>query len=162
MSNEQQERPAPSQTPHLVTIVASRYNERYTNALVENCTDELSRILPNAKVRVIRVPGAFEIPVTVKTVCERSSGEAPAVVIALGVIIQGRTDHAELVGTAVTTALMDISLSSSIPVIHEVLLLDNEEQAEERCILPGINRGREAAGTATAMAELFSTRFKDL
>lgn len=162
MSNEQQERPAPSQTPHLVTIVASRYNERYSNALVDNCTDELSRLLPNARIQVIRVPGAFEIPVTVKAISKGAGGETPSVIIALGVIIQGSTEHAGLVGTAVTNALMNISLSSAIPVIHEVLLLDNEDQAEERCILPGINRGREAAGTAAAMADLFNTRFKAL
>lgn len=163
MSNEQQERPGISTAPHLVTIVASCYNERYTNALVENCVAELAEILPQGKVQIVRVPGAFEIPVTVKSIAVGAGDVAvPSVIIALGVIIQGRTEHANLVGTSVTDALMNIALSARIPVIHEVLLLDDEEQAEERCIKERKNRGREAACSAVKMADLFASQFTSL
>lgn len=147
-------------TPHHIVIVASRYNERYTNALVDHCVDELNNILPNGKTEIIRVPGAFEIPVAVQAIAKaKGSRPVPSAIIALGVIIQGSTDHADLVGTSVTTALMNTALETSIPVIHEVLLLESEQQAEDRCISLGKNRGREAAGTAVSMAELFISRF---
>lgn len=163
MSNEIQARPASSSTSHTITIVASRYNERFTDALVKNCVDELNILLPNAKLQTIRVPGAFEIPVTVKAVARGAGDMAiPSVIIALGVIIQGATEHAGLVGSSVTTALMDIALDCNIPVIHEVLLLDDDEQAEQRCLKPQKNRGREAAGAAVAMAELFAEQFTSI
>lgn len=163
MSDEIQNKQAPSVAPHLITIVASRYNERFTNALVQNCTDELARLLPNGKVQVLRVPGAFEIPVTVKCLARGAGDKAiPSAIIALGVIIQGSTEHANLVGKSVTSALMNVSTSACIPVIHEVLLLDNEDQAEERCIKDAKNRGREAANSAVAMADLFAAQFNSI
>lgn len=163
MSSETPSSPAISDTAYAVTIVASRYNERFTDALVDNCVDELAFLLPNAKVDVVRVPGAFEIPVTVEAVVSGAGDmPVPSVIVALGVIIQGDTEHAALVGKSVTHALMDIAVSSGIPVIHEVLLLDDEKQAEARCLQPEKNRGREAAGAAAAMAELFDSRFKSI
>lgn len=160
MSSETPSRPLPFDVAAQVTIVASRYNERYTNALVDNCLAELKEVLPLAKVTVVRVPGAFEVPVTVKAVATQVS-PAPVVIIALGVIIQGSTEHASLVGTSVTEALLDIAVDTGIPVVHEVLLLDDEAQAEARCIGDKLNRGREAARCAAGMAELFLTRFSN-
>ena len=75
---------------------------------------------------------------------------------ALGVIIKGETDHADLVGSSVTTSLQNLALANNIPIIHEVLLTENREQAVERC--QGTkNRGLEAAKAAVTMAELFSS-----
>ncbi len=158
MSHAIPERPAASATAAKITIVASRYNELYTNALVDNCKQELGLILPNAKVEVVRVPGAFEIPVTVKAVASQPA-DRPTVIVALGVIIQGSTEHASLVGSSVTNALLSIAVDTQIPVIHEVLLLNDEQQAYDRCIAPGLNRGQESARAAAAMADLFSSRF---
>lgn len=135
-----------------LAIVASKYNETYTDALVNATIEELGSYLPQARVDLIRVPGAFEIPVTVKALV---SLEAPAVVIALGVIIQGETSHAELVARSVTDGLQRIALDSKIPIIHEVLLLENEEQAKQRCLGGEKNRGMEAARAAAAMVEVF-------
>jgi 6,7-dimethyl-8-ribityllumazine synthase len=136
-----------------IAIVASKYNERYSDALVDFVIDELGDYLPQARVDLIRVPGAFEIPVTVRAIIEL---EAPSCVIALGVIIQGQTEHANLVGSAVTDALQNLAVQYTTPVINEVLLLENEEQADQRCLDEDLNRGIEAARAAATMVEVFN------
>ncbi len=137
-----------------ITLVVSRYNEKYTDALLENCVNELSQIAPGVNVEVVRVPGAFEVPMMVKrSILTPANGKKPDAVVALGVILRGSTAHADLVGTAVTNQLMSIACETLVPVVHEVLLLDNEEQAFARCIASSLNRGREAARAATAMLQ---------
>lgn len=136
-----------------VTIVAASYNAKYTDALVENCIAELEAAAPGVSVNVVRVPGAFEVPVMVKRAISVLD-DTPDTVIALGVILRGSTAHADLIGTAVTNQLLSIACDTMTPVVHEVLLLDNEEQAFARCVASSLNRGREAARTAIAMLEL--------
>lgn len=135
-----------------LAIVASKYNEVYSDALVDNVIDELGEYLPQARVDLIRVPGAFEIPVAVKALLEL---EEPMCVVALGVLIRGETAHADLVASSVTDALLQLSLEYRTPVIHEVLLLNDEAQAHVRCIGEEYNRGVEAARAAAAMVEVF-------
>jgi 6,7-dimethyl-8-ribityllumazine synthase len=135
-----------------ICIVASKYNEKFTDALVENAIEELGELVPQGRIDLIRVPGAFEIPVVVASVLDR---DPPACVIALGLIIRGSTQHADLVGTAVTESLQRLAVESMRPVIHEVLLLDDEKQAYARCIGAQLNRGREAARAAAAMIDIF-------
>ena len=137
-----------------ITIVAARYNEKYTDALLQNCLAELAESAPGVEIDVVRVPGAFEVPMMVKrSIVYPVNGEAPSAVIAFGVILRGSTAHADLIGTAITNQLMSISCDSLIPVVHEVLLL-NKEQAFARCIASSLNRGREAARAAIAMLNL--------
>lgn len=136
-----------------ITIVASIYNEQYTDALLENAKEELAYILPNTKLDIARVPGAFEIPVACELLL---SGETPPdAIIALGVIIQGQTKHAGMVAESVTNALQDMAIRHKKPVIHEVLLVEDEKQAYARCMSANLNRGREAARSAHTMIELF-------
>jgi 6,7-dimethyl-8-ribityllumazine synthase len=135
-----------------ICIVASMYNEEFTDALVENAIDELGEIMPNSRVDLIRVPGAFEIPVTIANVLNR---EFPVCVIALGLIIRGATAHADLVAESVTSSLQSMAISHRVPIIHEVLLVDDEKQAYARCIGATINRGREAARAAATMIDIF-------
>ena len=135
-----------------ICIVASKYNEEFTDALVENTIEELGELVPQGRVDLIRVPGAFEIPVMIASILDR---DPPACVIALGLIIRGSTDHADLVGRTVTGSLQRLSIESLRPIIHEVLLVDDEKQAYARCIGSQLNRGREAARAAAAMIDVF-------
>jgi 6,7-dimethyl-8-ribityllumazine synthase len=130
-------------------IVASRYNARFVDSMLRAAKDELAKS-GAAAVEVLRVPGAFEIPVAAARAARRGRGERAAV-ICLGVILRGATTHAQHIGDAVTQALVQIQVETEVPVIHEVLLLENAGQARERCLDPERNRGREAAQTAIAM-----------
>ncbi len=136
-----------------LAIVASKYHEVYSDALVDHVIDELVDCLPQARVDLIRVPGAFEIPVAVKALLKL---EEPNCVIALGVLIRGETAHADLVASSVTDALQQLALEYNTPIIHEVLLVEDEAQAHVRCLGEEMNRGIEAARAAAAMVEVFS------
>lgn len=138
-------------------IVASRYNSEYVDPMLKAATAELKRAGAKA-VRVVRVPGAYEIPIVAARLARRSqeseNGSGVLAILCLGVILRGETTHAAHIGEAVSSALMQIQLSYHVPVIHEVLLLENRAQAEARCISPRYNRGTEAAQTAVAMAQV--------
>jgi 6,7-dimethyl-8-ribityllumazine synthase len=136
-----------------VAIVASQYNQEYVDGLTSHAQKELALLLPDGTAQVHAVPGAFEIPLVVQEVAERGSYSA---IIALGVVIKGETEHARLVAETVTRALMEISLKFKIPVIHEVLLLEDEKQAKERCLGEELNRGTEAARIAVRMLQLMA------
>jgi 6,7-dimethyl-8-ribityllumazine synthase len=132
-------------------IVASKYNARYVDAMLRAAQAELKRA--GGTVEVIRVPGAYEIPI-VATRLARTSSPPLSAIICLGVILRGQTVHADHIGRAVSEALMEIQLRHEVPVIHEVLLLENEEQAKKRCLDKKFNRGTEAAQTALEMARV--------
>ncbi len=134
-----------------ICIVASKYNEQFTDALVENVIEELGELVPQGRVDLIRVPGAFEIPMIVASILER---DPPACVIALGLLIRGSTEHADMVANSVTQALQQLAVQSLRPVIHEVLLVADEKQAYARCIGAQLNRGREAARAAASMIDV--------
>ena len=78
-------------------------------------------------------------------------------IICLGVILRGATTHAQSISDVVSFALGTIALQNDLPVIHEVLLFENEQQAVERCLSRRHNRGAEAAQTALEMAALLDT-----
>ena len=120
-------------------IVASKYNTRYVDAMLHAAQSELKRA--GAKVQVVRVPGAYEIPVvaaklarlsTLNSLPRRSEAKAGqlSAIICLGVILRGATTHAQHIGEAVSDALMQIQITHEIPIIHEVLLLENAQQAK--------------------------------
>jgi 6,7-dimethyl-8-ribityllumazine synthase len=130
-------------------IVASQYNNTYVQPLVDSATSEINGLEPGASVYLVRVPGSFEIPLAVKLVAMQKKFDA---ILALGVVLQGETAHADLIARSVTAALMKLALEFRIPVIHEVLLLQNEEQAKARCLGTELNRGIEAARAGVSIA----------
>jgi 6,7-dimethyl-8-ribityllumazine synthase len=152
MSNTLPPRPRIIGSKARICIVASKYNEEFTDSLVDNTLKEIEELVPQARVDLIRVPGAFEIPVMVATVLERNP---PACIIALGLIIRGSTAHADLIARSVTDSLQQLAISTKHPIINEVLLVEDEKQAYARCIGSQINRGREAARAAASMIEIF-------
>jgi 6,7-dimethyl-8-ribityllumazine synthase len=133
-------------------IVASTYNARYVDGMLGPAQRTLEAAGAKS-IQVVRVPGAFEIPVVAVRLARRRSPRLSAIVC-LGVILRGATAHAQFIGEAVTQALMQIQIETGIPVIHEVLLLENPQQAEMRCLDPEHNRGVEAAQTALTMGAL--------
>ncbi|MBI3417714.1 MAG: 6,7-dimethyl-8-ribityllumazine synthase [Verrucomicrobia bacterium] len=138
-------------------IVASKYNARYVDALVRAAQAVLTKA--GTKPKVVRVPGAFEIPV-VASLLARSSVPKFAAIICLGVIFQGETAHAQHIAEAVSHGLTRIQIETGVPVIHGVLLFENEEQARARCLSRDHNRGTEAAQTALEMAAIVADLIK--
>ena len=136
-------------------IVASRWNDFISSRLVDGALDALERLGTDEKlVDVYKVPGAFEIPLIAAKVAGASP--APSAVICLGVILRGATTHAQHIGDVVSYALGTIALQTQVPIVHEVLLLESEQQARERCLSKKHNRGAEAALTAIEMSQLMA------
>jgi len=144
-------KPRRNQARRRFALVASRFNARYVDGLISHCTKELRALSPGSTVRLLRVPGAFEIPLVVRQVAAKRKTDA---IIALGVILQGKTLHAEHLGLAVTNALQQVAFEHGVPVIHAVLSLKNESQAKKRCFDDEMNRGTEAARTAVEMTNV--------
>jgi len=136
-------------------IIASNYNARYVDAMLRaarKCLHDAGA----EKVLVVRVPGAYEIPVVAARLARAHTPPLSAI-ICLGVILRGATTHAQHIGEAVSNTLSQVQALHEIPIIHEVLLLENEQQARERCLSRDHNRGAEAAQTALEMARVMRT-----
>ena len=131
-------------------IVASKYNASYVDAMLKAAQRELKNA--GAKARIVRVPGAFEIPAIAAKLA--SLEPKPAAILCLGVIFQGQTSHAQHIGWGVTHALAQIQIQHTLPVIHGVFVFENEEHARVRCLGKEHNRGGEAALTALEMARV--------
>lgn len=130
-------------------IVASKYNNVYVDAMLHAAREELLRA--GAHVRIVRVPGAFEIPAAAARLAHKSRYAA---IICFGVIFQGETSHAQHVGWGVTHALAQIQVAEKLPVIHAVFVFEKVKHAKVRCLSAKHNRGTEAAQTALEMARV--------
>jgi 6,7-dimethyl-8-ribityllumazine synthase len=133
-------------------IVASRYNALFVDAMLRAARAELQ--LAGAKVRIVRVPGAFEVPATVARLAHAGRYSA---IICLGVIFQGETPHAQHIGWGVTHALAQIQVQYRMPVVHGVFVFEKQKHARVRCLDPKHNRGTEAAQTALEMARVMKS-----
>ena len=143
--------PRPLKDRRHFAIVASLFNSQYVDGLVEHASKELRALSPSADITLNRVAGAFEIPIVVR---EIAAGKKADAILALGVILQGQTSHAQNLARSVTDALQQIALEHGAPVINAVLSMETEAQARERCLGSKINRGVEAARAAVQIAEV--------
>ncbi|MBI2793294.1 MAG: 6,7-dimethyl-8-ribityllumazine synthase [Ignavibacteria bacterium] len=135
-----------------IAIVASRWHEELANSLVEAAvTTLISCGTRDRDIEVIRVPGAFEIPVTVAALARTHRFDA---VIALGIVIRGETAHFEFIAGPVANSLQSIAIDEEIPCVFGVLTTDTEEQARERSGGRVGNKGVEAAYVALEMSSV--------
>jgi 6,7-dimethyl-8-ribityllumazine synthase len=133
-------------------IVASRFNDFITEKLVGGAVDALIRCDgKDEDIDIVKVPGAFEIPLIAKKLVEKNKYDA---VICLGAVIRGATPHFEYVAAEVTKGIAVVSLESSTPVIYGIITADTIEQAIERAGTKAGNKGWSAAMTAVEMANV--------
>lgn len=127
-------------------IVAARFNEFIVDRLLDGALSTLREHgVSDDDVTLVRVPGAFEIPVVCKRLAESQQFSA---VIALGCVIRGGTTHYELVAGEAARGITQVSLATGVPVIFGVLTTENVEQAMDRAGGSAGNKGGEAALTA--------------
>ncbi len=134
-------------------IVLSRFNSFLTERLLEGALDCLTRhdVLED-DITLVRIPGAFEIPLACKRISENHKVDG---IIALGAVIRGETPHFDFVASEVSKGLAKVSLDFSIPISFGVLTTDTIEQAEIRSGAKGANKGFDAAMTALEMVNVF-------
>jgi 6,7-dimethyl-8-ribityllumazine synthase len=135
-----------------VAIVAARFNELITNALVEGALEGLSRAgVADDDVTVAWVPGAFEIPIVAQRFATEGGVDA---VICLGAVIRGETAHFELVANEAARGIAEVGRRTGVPCIFEVLATETLAQAQARCGGAHGNKGYEAAAVALEMVRL--------
>ncbi len=135
-------------------IVVSRFNEFIGQKLLEGALDCLNRHnCPEENIDIVKVPGAFEIPLTADKLAATNKYSA---IICLGAVIRGATPHFEYISSNMSNGIAQISLKYSIPVIFGVLTTDTIEQAIERAGTKAGNKGWDASLTAIEMADLIS------
>lgn len=134
-------------------LVVGRFNGFVVESLVEGAVDTLLRHgIAKDHITIVRVPGAYEMPLAVKRVADSTEYDA---IIALGAVIRGGTPHFEYVAGEAASGLGAVSLDSDVPVAFGVLTVDSIEQAIERSGTKAGNKGAEAAITALEMVSLF-------
>ncbi len=133
-------------------IVVARFNSFLSEKLLEGAIDSLERSgAAKDDIDVVRVPGAFEIPLVAKKMAEARKYDA---VIVLGVVIRGATPHFDVVVSEVSKGTAQVSLATGVPVLFGVLTTENIEQAIERSGTKAGNKGAEVAVAAIEMANL--------
>src|SRR5882672_11099990 len=133
--------------------IVSRFNEEITEGLLRGAREFFAEAsVPEEAVTIVRVPGAFEIPIAAQRLGE--SGEFDAIVC-LGCLIKGDTMHFEYIAEAASLGIAQAAAATGVPMAFGVLTTMTEEQAVERSGPGDGNKGREAAGAALEMAKLF-------
>ncbi len=136
-------------------LVVSRFNDFITERLVGGAVDALVRCgAKDDDIDVVKVPGAFEIPLLAKKMAQKKKYDA---VICLGAVIRGATPHFDYVSAEVSKGIAVVSIESEIPVIFGIITTDTLEQAIERAGTKSGNKGFSAAMAAVEMANLLET-----
>jgi len=134
-------------------ILVARFNSYIVESLLEGAIDTLKRHgVADDNIEVIRVPGAFEMPIAAQRIAKQKNYNS---IIALGAVIRGGTPHFDYVAGECVKGLSQVSLNADIPVSFGVLTVDSIEQAIERAGTKAGNKGAEAAITALEMVNLF-------
>ncbi len=135
-------------------IVASRFNEFVCSRLIDGAVDALERHgCAASDITVVRVPGAWELPLTARKVAET---DKYAAVICVGCVIRGETPHFDYVAAEAAKGIAQVGLSVAVPVVFGVLTADTLEQAINRAGAKSGNKGADAAMTAIEMANLYA------
>jgi 6,7-dimethyl-8-ribityllumazine synthase len=133
-------------------LVVSRWNSYIVESLEKGAVDTLLRHgAQEANLTIVRVPGAFEMPVTIERIAAKGGFDA---IIALGAVIRGGTPHFEYVAGECVKGMAQVSLKHAVPVAFGVLTVDTIEQAIERAGTKAGNKGAEAAMSALEMVDL--------
>jgi 6,7-dimethyl-8-ribityllumazine synthase len=132
----------------VIGIVQARFNAPLTEKLAQACRHELAALgVPDRHITHVKVPGALEIPVTLKAMADSDDFDA---LIAIGCIIRGATYHFELVANESGAGVTRVALDHQIPIANAILTVDTEGQAWDRAE----DKGRDAARVAVEMANL--------
>jgi len=135
-----------------IALVVSRFNSFLTEQLVKGAADAFVRLGGDEKdLLLVRVPGAYEIPLVAKTLAAAKKADA---VVALGAVVQGATAHADLINQATAKAFEEISVATGVPVLDGVVSAENLEQAVERCGTKQGNKGFAAMQSAVEMVNV--------
>ena len=135
-----------------IALVASRFNSFLVEQLVKGAADAFNRLGGDAAGLVlVRVPGAYEIPVTAKKLAASKKFDA---VVGLGAVVQGATAHAALINETTARAFTEIALETGVPVVDGVVSAENLEQAVERCGPKQGNKGFAAMQAAIELANV--------
>lgn len=138
-----------------VAIVVGRFNDFISDRLVDGAVDTLLRSgAADNDIDVVKVPGAFEIPVAAKTLARGGNYDA---ILCLGCVIRGATPHFEYVAGEAAKGVARVSLDFETPISFGIITAENLEQAIERAGTKSGNKGRDAALTAIEMANLLKT-----
>ena len=133
-------------------IIVSRFNDFITSRLLEGATDALLRHgAKDDDIEVVRVPGAFEIPLIAKKLAMKGTFQA---VICLGTVIRGATPHFDYIVSEVSKGIAAASLETGVPIAFGIITADTIEQAVERAGTKAGNKGWDAAVTAIEMAQV--------
>jgi 6,7-dimethyl-8-ribityllumazine synthase len=133
-------------------LVAARFNSFVVESLVDGAIDTLKRHgAGEDEITLVRVPGAFEMPVALERLAAKGEYDA---IIALGAVIRGGTPHFEYVAGECVKGMAQVSLKQGVPVAFGVLTVDTIEQAIERAGTKAGNKGAEAALSAIEMVNL--------
>ena len=132
-----------------IYIVASTFYEELIDQMIQGAIKENNGM---NDLNIIKVPGAFEIPGMVNCVIENQN---PDLIIALGVLIKGESDHFEYISSSVSNSISRLSIKNTIPIIFGVLTVHNMEQAIERAYVSKKNKGGEAMKTGLEMLKLY-------
>lgn len=136
-------------------IIASRFNDFITDRLVGGAVDALTRSgAKDLDIDVVKVPGAFEIPMVARRMAISKKYHA---VVCLGAVIRGATPHFDYVCAEASKGIAQVSMETQVPVIFGILTTDTIEQAIERAGTKAGNKGWNAAMAAVEMANLMET-----